>query len=97
MFSLAEHLGMTKAELGQRMSSGELTEWKAWHNENPWSRDRLDFMLGQIAFYLFNSWRGKDDPFRKLSEFMPYVKTKEPEQSPSEQILRLKAALPPKK
>jgi hypothetical protein len=29
MFALAGHLGMTVAELGERMTSGELSEWIA--------------------------------------------------------------------
>lgn len=35
LFRLALGLGMTVAELGQRMSSAELTEWMAFNNIEP--------------------------------------------------------------
>jgi hypothetical protein len=46
LFALAGHLKMTVRELGERMDSAELTEWKAYTTyfvpiENPWLQTGL--------------------------------------------------------
>ena len=44
MFALAGHLGMTVAELGEQMSSSELSEWIAMLGIEPWGPYRLDIL-----------------------------------------------------
>lgn len=44
MFRLAGHLGCTVAELEQRLSSSELTEWVALAWLDPWGEYRADVL-----------------------------------------------------
>jgi hypothetical protein len=50
MFRLAGHLGMTVAELGQRMGAGELAEWQALLTVEPYGAWQMDLLAGLIAY-----------------------------------------------
>ena len=50
MFALAGHLGMTVAELGDRLTSSELSEWIALLAVEPWGPYRQD-LLNAISCY----------------------------------------------
>lgn len=79
MFRLAGHLGMTVAELGERMTSAELTEWMAvdMHFEplpSPW-RQTGTIAAASVAPHC---GRGKAP---KPDDFVPIIK---PRQTPEE-------------
>ena len=79
MFRLALALGMTVAELGNRMSYSELMEWIAFYNLEPFGDEwrMAGMQCATIANYApFRKGRG-----RKIEEFMPL---KEREQTPAE-------------
>lgn len=56
MFALAGHLGMTVAELGERMSSSELSEWMAMLAIEPWGPYRLDILNAISAYASAAPW-----------------------------------------
>jgi hypothetical protein len=56
MFALAGHLGMTVAELGERMSSSELSEWIAMLGIEPWGPYRLDILNAISAYASAAPW-----------------------------------------
>lgn len=66
MFRLAGHLGMTVGELGQRMSSRELSEWMAYDAIEPignhWQQ------TGMVAATVANVNR---DPKKRANPFQP--------------------------
>src|SRR5690606_3053338 len=73
MFRLAMVLGMTVAELGQRMSSRELTEWMAFFSLEPWGTEVEDWRFGMLASVIANV--NRDTKRRKKpyepQDFMP--------------------------
>lgn len=83
MFRLALSLGMTVAELSQRMDSRELSEWMAYFGIEPFGEERADLRAGIVASTIANVNRGKNtNPFAP-KDFMPnFGKPKEqtPEQ-----------------
>ncbi len=79
MFKLALALGMTVAELENRMSYHELMEWLAFHNLEPFGDEwrQVGMQCSTIANYApFRKGRG-----RQIEEFMPL---KQREQTPAE-------------
>lgn len=78
----------TVSELRQRISSSELTDWKALYNIEPWGDCRDDFRMGQICATLVNSRRTNQDKVRKPSDFYPIFKQEK--QTVEEQIAILK-------
>ena len=67
MFRLAGHLGMTVAELGQRMGAGELAEWQALLAVEPYGAWQMDLLAGLLA-YSTVAPHSKD---AKWSQFVP--------------------------
>src|SRR5690606_3853501 len=72
MFRLALALGMTVAELGQRMSSAELTEWMAFFGLEPWGTEVEDWRAAMVASVIANVNRDpkKRKPYEP-KDFMP--------------------------
>jgi hypothetical protein len=73
MFRLALALGMTVEELGERMSSKELSEWIAFNAISPIGDERGDLQAGIVASVMANCHRTKGQPFKPV-DFMPFVK-----------------------
>lgn len=67
MFRLALVLGMTVAELGQRMSSAELTEWALFFEIEPLGGDD-EWRAGMLASTIANVNR---DPDKRKKAFEP--------------------------
>lgn len=74
MFALAGHLGMTVAELGNRMTSSEVSEWIALLAVEPWGPYRLD-LLNAIACYASAAPWCKNT---KVSDWMPKFQVDDP-------------------
>jgi hypothetical protein len=72
MFRLALALGMTVEELGERMSSRELSEWIAFNAISPIGDERADLRSGIVASVMANCHRTKGQPFRPV-DFMPFA------------------------
>jgi hypothetical protein len=67
MFALAGHLGMTVAELGERMTASELSEWIALMTVEPWGQARGDIQAATAAWAATAPW-AKDV---SLADFLP--------------------------
>ena len=67
MFSLAGHLGMTVAEVGERVDSQELSEWSALLSIEPWGQYRLDLLNAISAYASAAPWCKNT----KVSDWMP--------------------------
>lgn len=70
LFRLALGLGMTVAELEQRMGSSELQEWMLFWRAEPWGPYRDNIHAGLIASILANIHRKKSAPAVTYQEFM---------------------------
>jgi len=94
MFRLALALGMTVAELGQRMSSAELTEWMAFFSLEPWGTEVEDWRAAMVASVIANVNRDpkKRKPYEP-KDFMPRYEPQVQEQSWEEQARLLALAL----
>jgi hypothetical protein len=77
MFALAGHLGMTVAELGDRLTSCELSEWIALLAVEPWGPYRQD-LLNAISCYASAAPWCKNT---KVSDWIPRFDKHEPDQS----------------
>jgi hypothetical protein len=70
-------LGLPRAEMLERMSSAELTEWAAFHNLEPFGGD-ADYLGDAItASTVANVNRGKGQKPYKVEDFMPKFEKKE--------------------
>lgn len=69
MFRLALALGCTVAELGERITAAELTEWQAFYQLEPWGAWRDNWHHANLASLLYNINRGKN-PSIKANAFM---------------------------
>jgi hypothetical protein len=67
MFRLAGHLGCTVAELEQRLSSSELTEWVALAWLDPWGEYRADVRGAVAAWASVAAWSSQS----KVQDFLP--------------------------
>lgn len=56
---LAAHLGMTVEELRDRMTSAELTEWRAWYELEPWGEEREDIRTAALMEIIGATFGGK--------------------------------------
>lgn len=68
---LALQLGMTVADLSERLTAAEEAYWIAYHKEHPFDGERMDVALGQIAQLIHNANSKKP---RKLVEFLPFYR-----------------------
>lgn len=59
-------------ELGERMSSMELSEWIAFNAISPIGDDRADLRSGIVASVIANCHRTKGQPFKPV-DFMPFA------------------------
>lgn len=80
---------MTKAELLNRISSREISEWIAFYNIEPFGEMRADLRAALIATVMANAWRGANQSPFKITDFMLTFDNK-PEQTMDEmkQILK---------
>jgi len=62
---------MTVGELLSRISSRELTEWRAYYALEPFGDDRADLRAGVIAATTANVFRKSGTPPYKARDFMP--------------------------
>lgn len=60
---------MTVAELLQRISSRELTEWMALAEIEPFGEERADWRAAMIAATFANTLRGEREPY-PVSDFL---------------------------
>ena len=69
MHRLALSLGYTIAELDERLSSSELTDWMAYYQLEPWGSWRDNWHAALIAKLTYDVNRGKQPP-AKMQSFM---------------------------
>ena len=81
---------MTVRELLQRMSSSELSEWRAYYEIEPFGEERADLRAGTIASPLVNMWKGKKGARTKPSDWIMKFGALLP-QDPEEMKMLLKA------
>lgn len=62
--SLALALGMTVAEVHEKVSGEELRWWMAYNRISPISKDRDDYNSALIAQAIYNVNRGKNKPLK---------------------------------
>lgn len=81
---LAGHLGMTLAELGERMSAQEFDLWRAFHREAPLGVERGDLHAGIVASTIVNfaGKQLKEGHQMTPADFMPKRRDPEPEPDP---------------
>lgn len=78
---------MTRAELLARVSSLELSEWRAYSQVEPFGEERADMRAALVAQTMANLWRGKNtNPFT-LEDFMLKFEP-EPEPMTPDQMMR---------
>jgi hypothetical protein len=63
-------MGCTVAEAQARVSPAEFREWVAFSRSEPFSDQRMEYMLALVACIVANANRGKGRPF-KIDEFIP--------------------------
>ncbi len=73
MFALAGHLGMTVAELGERLTSSELSEWIAMLAVEPWGPYRQDLLNAISAYASAAPWCKNT----KVKDWMPRFERQE--------------------
>ncbi len=78
---------MTVEELGERMSSRELSEWLAFDRISPIGDERDDLRSAIVASTVANCHRARREPFTP-QDFMPFVK--KPQMEPAMAIERLR-------
>lgn len=61
---------MTVAEMLQRMTSRELTEWQVYSNLEPWGEEREDLRSGMATSPLLNIQMGKKGKKSKPSDWI---------------------------
>lgn len=62
---------MTVSELLSRISSRELTEWRAYYGLEPFGEDRADLRAGIVASTMANVFRKSGTKPYKAQDFMP--------------------------
>ena len=80
---------MTVGELLGRISSRELTEWRAYCGIEPFGEERADLRAGIVASTVANVFRKSGTQPYKAQDFMP--KFEKPRQDWREQLERVKA------
>jgi len=69
---------MTVSELLSRISSRELTEWRAYYGLEPFGEDRADLRAGIVASTMANVFRKSGAKPYKAQDFMPrFEKTRQ--------------------
>jgi hypothetical protein len=81
-------LGCTVAELGERMSSRELTEWMVFYGMRPFGEDRDDFRMGQLCSVMAAPHTPKGHQPMSPADFIPEMQK---EQTPEEAAMLIKA------
>lgn len=80
-------------ELGQRISSHELSEWMAYEKvDGPIGDERNDYMSAVIAATFANIYRGKHKPAHALYDFMPFHSAERQEVNEKKRIEGLRKA-----
>lgn len=71
---------MTVSELGDRMSSLELSEWMAYYDIEPWGEERADLRQAMTTSAVHNSIQAqaKHPRWTKPGDFMPFSKQAQP-------------------
>jgi hypothetical protein len=82
---------MTVAELLERVSSKELTEWLAYYGLEPFGAERNDLGHAITASTIANANRGKQKRPFKVEEFMP--KFDKPKGQTPEQMIQFAAMM----
>jgi hypothetical protein len=67
------------AELLERISSRELTQWMEFFEQEPWGFDAEIFGHAITASTIANKFRGKHEQPYKVSDFMPKHGKEEPQ------------------
>lgn len=80
---------MTVAELLQRISSKELTEWLAFYRTEPFGDVRADLRSAIIACVMANAWRGKNTKVFTVEDFMPKFKSERKKQQTPEEMANI--------
>ena len=84
---------MTVAELEQRMSAHELSEWMAYDSLEPIGAFRTDYGFAMLAALYVNAHRSKGSTSAKVSEFMPWLPKAATKANDSEKWIAMLKAL----
>lgn len=87
LFALAGHLGMTVSELGDRMTSAELSEWAALIAVEPWGPYRADLLNAISAYAAAAPWCKNT----KVGDWMPKFSGQDQPADQSSMLAYLKA------
>ncbi len=84
---------MTVAELGERMSSLEFSEWMAYYQIEPFGEERADFRQAMTTSAVHNSIQAqaKHPKWTKPGDFMPFsdaVEPKKPDEPLAPDVLK---------
>ena len=71
------------ADLGQRLSSAELTEWQAFYLLEPWGTQPAALNTAIVAATLANVNRGKHSQPYSPTDFMPRYGVPKPQHEPT--------------
>lgn len=83
---------MTVEEMLERMSSRELTEWRAYWEIEPWGEERADLRVGTLSAIVANVARGKGQrPFSPADFFYRPAAASRPRGPLSDEELLAKA------
>lgn len=82
--------GMTRAEMLERMSSRELTEWQIFSNSEPFGFEADFIGHAQTAQVIVNRNLGENEQPYDIKEFMPKIEEKQNEMTPETQTLYFK-------
>lgn len=85
---------MTVSELLSRVSSRELSEWRAYYGLEPFGEDRADLRAGIVASTMANVFRKSGTNPYKAQDFMPkFGKEKQDWREQLELVKSINAAL----
>ena len=85
---------MTVSELLRRVSSRELTEWRAYYGLEPFGEERADLRAGIVASTMANVFRKSGTQPYKTQDFMPkFGKEKQDWRDMLEKVRTINAAL----
>jgi hypothetical protein len=71
LFRLALALGMTVAEMLERMDAAELAEWAVYYAIEPWGEAPAHWRNGLLCSMVANAMRGKDQRPFEVADFIP--------------------------
>lgn len=85
------HLGRTVAELEDSIGSGELTEWAAYYQIEPFGQWRDNWNIAHVSTILANRWRKKTDRPLTIDDFIYRTSDQETERQTKKTLAALQS------